>query len=330
MSTSPPDPQTLLAELPPTAQGASGWPWTEASEPLPPARPDGSPWPRISLVTPSYNQARFIEATLRSVLLQGYPNLEFIVVDGGSTDGSVEIIRRYAPWLTHWESERDRGQAHALNKGFARASGPIYNWLCSDDMLLPGTLARVAAHYREGIRLIVGSTRVVDADRNPLHVVEPDVTVPVRDLATDVTLPQPSSFICGQRPAVREDMYYVMDWELFFRTLRECRPDQVLEIGEVWAEAVAHEDAKAAGGGEPRMALQTIRTRLELTASLPIAERWLTRLRLHRKLDQWEFYHGQAAGRAGLGELLSLSLRRPALWTTRGYLGALRRAVTGG
>jgi glycosyltransferase involved in cell wall biosynthesis len=99
---------------------------------------------KISVVTPSFNQGAYLEATLRSLLSQGYPDLELIVIDGGSTDQSVEIIRRYAPSLSHWESEKDRGQSHALNKGFAHAHGDIWSWLNSDDLLEPGVLQRVA------------------------------------------------------------------------------------------------------------------------------------------------------------------------------------------
>ena len=87
--------------------------------------PEGSAWPRISVVMPSYNQVKFIEETLRSVLLQGYPDLEFIAIDGGSTDGSGELIQKYSPWLDYWVSEPDRGQSNAINKGFKRATGEI-------------------------------------------------------------------------------------------------------------------------------------------------------------------------------------------------------------
>ncbi len=99
--------------------------------------------PSITLVTPSFNQARFVEQTLRSVLSQGYPKLEYIVTDGGSTDGSAEIIRRYEDQLAWWDTTPDDGQAAAINRGFARSSGEIMGWLNSDDLLLPGALALV-------------------------------------------------------------------------------------------------------------------------------------------------------------------------------------------
>lgn len=103
--------------------------------------------PRISIVTPSLNQARFLEETIRSVLLQGYADLEYLVMDGGSTDGSANIIRKYEPWLAGWVSEPDRGQCHAINKGLFRATGEYFNYVNSDDMLAAGALAAVAEGF---------------------------------------------------------------------------------------------------------------------------------------------------------------------------------------
>lgn len=100
--------------------------------------------PRITVITPSYNQAPYLEATLRSVLEQGYPNLEYIVVDGGSTDGSRDILEHYAPHLSWWVSERDAGQTDAIRKGLTRATGEWFNWINSDDLLAPGALWRIA------------------------------------------------------------------------------------------------------------------------------------------------------------------------------------------
>lgn len=117
------------------------------------------------MVTPSYQQAEYLEETLRSVLLQGYPALEYLVVDGGSRDGSVDIIERYAPWLGRWVSEPDDGQSDAINKGLDWATGEIFAWLNSDDTYPPGTLHRVARGMVEtGCDILVGAMDKVEVD----------------------------------------------------------------------------------------------------------------------------------------------------------------------
>jgi glycosyltransferase involved in cell wall biosynthesis len=118
----------------------------------------------VSVVTPSYNQGGFVEETIRSVLLQGYPNLEYIVMDGGSTDGTVEILEKYDPWIEEWVGEPDEGQTHAINKGFQRASGDAVTWLNSDDILLPGALGAAASRLFDDpdCDAVFGNVRLID------------------------------------------------------------------------------------------------------------------------------------------------------------------------
>jgi glycosyltransferase involved in cell wall biosynthesis len=152
--------------------------------------------PSISLVTCSYQQANFLEATLLSVLAQNYPKLEYIVIDGGSTDGSVEILRRYESQLTTWVSEPDEGQTDALVKGFERATGDILGWLCSDDLLLPDTLRNVGEFFvrHPEVQAMYGDALWIDAHGDLLR---PKLEIPFNRfifLYDHNYIPQPSMF----------------------------------------------------------------------------------------------------------------------------------------
>ena len=127
--------------------------------------------PVISLVTCSYQQARFLSATIRSVLDQNYQNLEYIIIDGASHDGSAEIIARHHRSLAYWVSEPDTGQTDALIKGFNRATGEICGWLCSDDLLLPGALSQVAEFFLEHpeVDVMYGDSLWIDAEGRPIR-----------------------------------------------------------------------------------------------------------------------------------------------------------------
>jgi len=213
--------------LPP---GKTGWPWTEESPQLSDTMPDGRPWPQVSVVTPSYNQEQFVEETIRSVLLQGYPNLEYIIIDGGSIDESVEIIRKYADWLAYWVSEPDRGQTDALNKGFARAHGEIVAWLNSDDTYEPGTLRRVAQEFGEDQARVViyGNCNFVDENGSFLDITRtPHVTYNslIRYWRRNALLAQPAVFfrrkVLEKVGPLNCDLRFVMDYDLWLRIARE-------------------------------------------------------------------------------------------------------------
>lgn len=127
--------------------------------------PGGRQWPRISVITPSFNQGAFLEETIRSVLLQGYPDLEYVVIDGGSNDDSVSIIRKYERWIAHWVSERDHGQADAIQKGLNRVSGSISAYLNSDDLYMQGAIQRVADRFasRADLDVVYGNLYRIDS-----------------------------------------------------------------------------------------------------------------------------------------------------------------------
>jgi len=211
-------------------------------------------FPRVSIVTPSYNQARFLEATIQSVLAQDYPNLEYIIVDGGSTDGSVEIIRRYADRLAWWVSEPDRGQTDAINKGFAHASGEIFAWLNSDDTYEPGAVAEaaafLAAHPQVG--LVYGDASFIDAEGRVIGRFNARQTSLKRLRRGGVYIPQQAAFwradLWHQVGPLDPSFYFAMDYDLWVRLA------QVSEIrylpGRVWANFRLHGDAKTIADDE--------------------------------------------------------------------------------
>jgi glycosyltransferase involved in cell wall biosynthesis len=213
-----------LSELPLPPLGKTGWPWTEGTPQIPDNLPDGRLWPRISVVTPSYNYAQYLEETIRSVLLQGYPNLEYIVIDGGSNDGSLDIIRKYEKWLAYWESGKDGGQSDAINKGFKHSTGQIMAWLNSDDFYISGALEQVGMNFAsERYDLVSGMRFVVDAESRVLQVGKP-----VHPQSAEAILisgksgvSQPATFwsrACWETfGPLDTSLHYAMDFDFFLR-----------------------------------------------------------------------------------------------------------------
>jgi len=254
----------MLKQLPLPSRDKKGWPWTEEIPGLPTAMSDGSPWPRISVITPSYNQGQFLEETIRSVLLQGYPNLEYILIDGGSKDESLDIIKQYEPWLAYWVSEPDRGQSHAVNKGFAMASGEIVAWLNSDDQYLPGTLKTIAEHarrYPEAGAWAGGGRRLDAKNRKTIwERLPPGLQFDEIINWNEYYLPQPSCFL--NRNVLRDEVYLnesyhlQMDFDLWLRISRKFT---MVPISQILTTNLYHSQAK------------TVKSKLKYRQ---MAERW--------------------------------------------------------
>jgi glycosyltransferase involved in cell wall biosynthesis len=228
--------------------------------------------PLVSIVTPSYNQARFLEATLRSVLDQDYPRIEYLVVDGASADGSVEIIRHYANRLSWWVSEKDSGQSEAINKGFRRARGEFVGWLNSDDIYLPGAVSAAVtvfqSHPEAG--LIYGDALAIDTDGKPFNLMRARQYTLVDLMAFNIIC-QPAAFM---RRSVLDTVGYLnLSYHLLMDNLLWMQMAQkapIVYVPQTWAAARYHDQAKnrtfgAAYGREARVLVEDLQSRSEFS-----------------------------------------------------------------
>jgi GT2 family glycosyltransferase len=200
----------------------------------------------VSIITPSYNQAPYLEQTIRSVLEQDYPHIEYIVVDGGSTDNSAEIIQKYADRLAYWISERDSGQAEAINKGFARANGEIVAWLNSDDYYMLNTVSFVVQCFEQNpdVVMVYGDMLAVDGEGQPINVLKYK-QLSLEDLLCFQIIGQPSVFF--RRSALEKtgrlepSFHFMLDHHLWIRLAEQGR---ILHVPQVWSAARYHPAAK--------------------------------------------------------------------------------------
>jgi glycosyltransferase involved in cell wall biosynthesis len=237
--------------------------------------------PLVSIITPSFNQAPYLETTIRSVLEQDYPRLEYIIVDGGSTDGSLEIIQRYADRLAWWISEPDRGQTDAINKGFRRAKGEVFAWINSDDYYLPGAISQAVASLQAhpAATLVYGDADLVDEHGQRIGRFPARQTDLPHMLRGSVHIPQQASFFrAALWPMVGpldSTFYFAMDYDLW---LRLAKHGPFVYTAQRWAAFRLHGSNKTRLSDD-RCYPEMIRAARRLTGKSPtrLIARWYLR-----------------------------------------------------
>jgi glycosyltransferase involved in cell wall biosynthesis len=204
-------------------------------------------YPKITIITPSFNQGEFLEHTITSILSQNYPNLEYMIIDGGSTDNSLEIINRYASHLAYFVSEKDNGQSDAINKGLQRATGDYITWINSDDQLLPNALATVAQYFQKNPAAYVVHGRTILFGE---EMEEQEKGSPSGDLAphylASLPFPQPSSFFVkaalDELGLLNADYHYGMDYDFFVQMALKY---DFLAVNDVLSKYLMHTQSKS-------------------------------------------------------------------------------------
>jgi glycosyltransferase involved in cell wall biosynthesis len=225
------------------------WPWNVMTDPQ--VYKEREDWPMISMVVPSFNHGHFIEETIRSLVLQNYPKLEIIIMDGGSSDNTVEIIRKYETHIKHWVSEKDKGQTHAINKGIVHCSGQIFNWINSDDFLNPMGLYHVAKGFLENpdAQVLCGHTNILDLDVFVRLRPPSKHTTPLHDCIAVANINQEGTYfrmdVIRQLSPLEERFRFCMDLDLWIRYLLNFGQDRIASSEAAFTNFRRHPDAKS-------------------------------------------------------------------------------------
>jgi glycosyltransferase involved in cell wall biosynthesis len=204
--------------------------------------------PLVSIVTPSFNQAIFLERTILSVLKQDYPHIEYLIMDGGSTDGSVDIIQKYEDSLSYWQSEKDLGQTDAINKGFSKANGQIFAWLNSDDTYEPNAISQAVEYLLEhpDVGMVYGDCNFIDAEDRNIGKFNAKKTDYEKLKTGYVHIPQQASFwraeLWHQVAPLDPSIYFAMDYDLW---LRLAKISKIVYTPKLWANFRLHGEAKS-------------------------------------------------------------------------------------
>lgn len=232
----------------PIQAGRSAWPWDAVVDPSRYA--EEIQWPRITVVTPSYNQGDFIEETIRSVLAQNYPNLQYIIVDGGSTDQTVDVISHYEQWVDHWVSEKDTGQSNAINKGISMADGAIFNWLNSDDVLARDALFHIGRAFLEpSTDVVIGKCRHFNSgDNQTVAMGQTQISENTEKTIWRLSMGQPSTYyrfdFIREMKGLDEHLHFAMDTNLWYHFLVSRGIEKVSELDQVISHFRLHDQSK--------------------------------------------------------------------------------------
>lgn len=250
--------------------------------------------PKITIITPSYNQGQYLEQTILSILNQGYANLEYIIIDGGSTDNSVDIIKKYQDKISYWISERDDGQSDAIRKGLLVATGAIFNWINSDDFLEPGALHSIAHEFltKPQKMIICGYTRCFfEEDGTESHTYRMGIRKTVVETLLQVEMNQPGSFYkmeviknCG---GINPTLHYVFDGELWFKFLCKYGLSVVGFSDKLIANFRLHKSSKTVGHGYFEFYKEFLNIHLFLAKAIELPEPIIKYLKEDQLIDRY-------------------------------------------